>query len=362
MLSRVKKVLKRVGRKADAIVVANGVEPHIDLSFFYLTGLDHGLFEGSVAVAKPDGLTIITSVLEEESARHAEADVLVFKSADERKRMLQNALKGCKKVGINPPEMTHKWYATIQGLAKRAKLVDVSEEIVAARLVKDEKEVELMREACAIASEAAEDIIEFIKPGVKEYELAAELSYMMQKSGASGTAFESIVAFGPMSAEPHYIAGAQKLKKGQFVLLDFGAQYRKYRSDITRTYVSGRATPKQRDMYQTVLGAQLASIKKVKAGLKGGGVHDASQKVIDRSKYKGRFTHSVGHSIGLSVHDGGRLHPTIDMRLHRGMIFTVEPGIYLPGYGGVRIEDDVLVTKSGCELLTDARKELIEIS
>ncbi|MEW5936854.1 MAG: Xaa-Pro peptidase family protein [Candidatus Thermoplasmatota archaeon] len=363
MRSRIRSIFRRLETEVDLVVVANGTYPHVDMCFYYATGLDHGLFEGSLALISPQGLEIITSLLEGESARHPEADVTVYKERKERAGILRERLSGCRRIGIDPPELTHKWYKELSAAApKGARLIDVSKALMAARLVKDRAEVSRMRRACRIAAEAASEIIPELREGVREYEVSAGLTYLMQQRGASGPAFDTIVAFGKMSAEPHYVAGDAKLRRGEIVLLDFGALYRRYRSDITRTYIFGRATPKQKEMYELVLDAQTAALRRMKPGVKGGDVHRAAERRISRSRFKGRFTHAVGHSIGLATHDGSGLHPSIPLTLEPGMIFTVEPGVYLPGYGGVRIEDDVLITKDGCEVLTPAPKELIEVS
>jgi len=141
-------------------------------------------------------------------------------------------------------------------------------------------------------------------------------------------------------------------------LFDFGALYKRYVSDITRTYVVGDIEEKQRRMYETVLEAQEAALDMIEAGIKGEDVHNAAAEVIDSTEFEGKFMHGLGHSIGLSVHDGSGLSPSVDITLEPGMVFTVEPGIYLPGYGGVRIEDDIVVKEEGYEMLTSADKEL----
>ncbi|MFH0815211.1 MAG: Xaa-Pro peptidase family protein [Methanobacteriota archaeon] len=362
MKQRVKGVFGHSKGKAEAIVLLNSVDPHLDMSFFYATGAENGLFEGSAAVLYPDGnCTLICSELEHESASQTDCDIVTCAKKEEFVASLRKALKGCKVVGFNPPETTHKAYLTIKECAGKSKLVDASEALVSARLVKDASEIELMREACSIASEAAVEVQDCIKAGVREYHIAAELCYIMQKKGAIGPAFETIVGSGPNSAEPHYHAGARKINKGDFVLLDFGALYKRYRSDITRTYFLGKADARKREMYKVVLEAQRRALAAIKPGAKGGLAHLAAAKYIDSTEYKGKFIHGVGHSLGLATHDGSGLNPRIDVTLKPGMVFTVEPGVYVPGYGGVRIEDDIVVTKRGCELLTSAPKELTEL-
>ncbi len=346
----------------DAVLLINGAEPYLDMGFFYVSGLDKGLFEGSMAILYPDNsLEVVTSLLEAESAKKGDFPLTVFKSKSERKDVFKEKLSGFKKVGINSGALLHKNYLELKELMPEIEFVDVSENVNKARMIKDDEEIETLRKACGIVSEVAEKIVDFIKEGVKEYEVAAELSYMMQKKGATGPSFDTISSFGKNTAEPHYTAGDTVLKKGDFVLLDFGAKYHRYCSDITRTYVCGNASDKQKDMYETVLKAQLLALDMIEPGVNGKDVHDAVSDFFEGTKYKGSFTHSTGHSIGLSTHDNTALTKGVDVILEENMVFTVEPGLYIPGYGGVRIEDDVRVTSDGVEVLTPATKEIVEL-
>jgi Xaa-Pro dipeptidase len=230
-----------------------------------------------------------------------------------------------------------------------------------ARLVKDAQEIDLIQRACDIASRAFEDTLPFIRSGVTEAEVASELVYRMQKNGATAASFRTIVGSGPNGAEPHYTAGPRKLERGDMIVIDFGAQYRMYCSDITRTVVVGKASAEQRRMHETVARAQAAALAKMRSGARGKSVDAAARSLIDRTKYKGRFIHGLGHSIGLAVHDGGALNASSDIVLRPNMVFTDEPGVYVPGYGGVRIEDDVLITKGAPRYLSTAPRELLEL-
>src|SRR5256886_6266494 len=230
-----------------------------------------------------------------------------------------------------------------------------------ARLVKDAQEVDLIQRACDIASRAFEETLSFIQSGVTEAEVASELVYRMQKNGATAPSFRTIVGSGPNGAEPHYTAGPRKIERGDMIVIDFGAQYHMYCSDITRTVVVGKASEEQRRMHETVARAQAAALAKMKPGSKGKSVDAAARNLIDRSKYKGRFIHGLGHSIGLAVHDGGALNASSDLVLRPNMVFTDEPGVYLPGFGGVRIEDDVLITNKGPRYMIAAPRGLLEL-
>jgi len=183
----------------------------------------------------------------------------------------------------------------------------------------------------------------------------------MMRMGASGPSFPTNASFGPGTAEPHYSPGAVKLKRGQLALFDFGALYRRYVSDLTRTFVCGRPSSAQKELHDVVLRAQTASIEAIHAGVHGKDVDMAGRGIIDSSRFKGKFTHSTGHGLGMSVHDPGSISSQRDMVLKEGMVLTVEPGAYVRNFGGVRIEDDILVTKKGCKILTSSSRDLISL-
>ncbi len=358
MRSRIENIFERTEEDVDAIVIYNSVKPHIDKTFFYATGLMEGVFEGCALILYPDlSSEMLVSKLEADSAKKADVPMDVMESREEIEDWLEDNLGDMDKIGINGSELTYKGFERIKG-STDAEIVDVSDAIVEARNRKDQKEVDLLDTAGDIASRVAEEITDVIEVGMKEYEIAAELSYMMKKKGATGDAFEIISSTGPNTAEPHYTSGDRKVEKGDFVLLDFGALYKQYRSDITRTYFAGEASDKQKKMYRTVLEAQRAALETIEPGVEGKDVHNAAQDVIDGTEFEGKFIHGLGHSIGLSTHDGSGLSPNVEVTLEPGMVFTVEPGIYISDYGGVRIEDDIVVTEDGFRLLTDADKEM----
>lgn len=339
----------------DTIVLINSREPHIDMSFFYVTGLSSGLFEGCVAIVYPDHLEVISSALEEQSARKGDFEVSVFKTKEEGENLLHEKLKNVSKIGINADELTYSSFLKLKK-ASQAEFIDVSQAIQKARLIKDANELQKIKKACDITSRVADEIPTLVKEGMTELELSAELNYSMQKKGAPRPAFPTLVCFGKNASEPHHSSGETKLKEGDFVLVDMGAEYKRYVSDITRTYVFGEAEPEQKKMYNAVLGAQSIAFDLMKEGVEGRTVHAKVKEYID-SVYEDRFIHGLGHSIGLTVHDGGRMGVDSELTLEEGMVFTVEPGVYIPGYGGVRIEDDVVVKKEGVEILTSANKE-----
>ncbi len=230
------------------------------------------------------------------------------------------------------------------------------------RQVKSPEELEKLRIAESIGDKAFTAILPKIKAGMTELELAAEIEYAMKKNGAEGFSFDTIVASGLNSAKPHHKPSTKKLEEGDFITMDFGCIYQGYCSDMTRTVVLGKASEEQKKVYQTVLAAQLTGLEKIKAGLLGSWVDEAARKVISDAGYGQYFGHSLGHSVGLYIHESPNLSPSEKTVLKPGMIETVEPGIYIEGFGGVRIEDMVIVTEDGCENLTHSPKELIEIA
>jgi Xaa-Pro dipeptidase len=363
MRERVRRIFRNVEDHVDLIVLMNSTDPHVDMSFFYATGLTDGLFEGcAVWLHQDGGAEIMTSALEEETAKRSGLPLHLFRHREEPAKLMRRLLDGHRRIGINASELTHEAFMRLRKLApKSAKFVDVSEAVTQARLVKDAEELENIQRACDIASKSFEETLRFVRPRVRESEIASELGYHMQKNGATGPAFRTIVGSGPNSAEPHYTAGPRRIQKGDLIVVDFGSVYHMYCSDITRTLVVGSPSEEQRRMYGTVARAQKAALAKMHPGAKGKAVDTAARTVIDSTKYKGRFIHGLGHSVGLAVHDGGGLFSTSELVLRPNMVMTDEPGVYISGFGGVRIEDDVVITPRGGRLMSTARRELIAV-
>lgn len=226
------------------------------------------------------------------------------------------------------------------------------------RRVKDPDEIRLIQEAVEIVDTTFERILSFLKPGLTEREIAIELDIQMLRLGAEAFGFESIVAAGPNSAFPHARPSDRPVQRGDFLTMDFGALRQGYNSDITRTVVIGEAGVKEREIYSAVLEAQLKAVAAVRAGIRGQEVDAVARESITAAGYGKQFSHNLGHSLGRSVHDGPALGRTVERELEVGMVVTVEPGIYVEGLGGVRIEDDVVVRANGCDILTKSPKEL----
>jgi Xaa-Pro dipeptidase len=353
--------------KPSAIILANGVEPHVDSSFFYITGFPYGLFEGAFLILRSGGrLSLITNALEEPIARaHAQKGLEIYVESDPKaiKTRLKKILRGdAKKIGINSSELSYRTFTQLRSmLGASSKFQDASRAFDEARLIKDSNEVALIQKACDIASKTYAKVPSMLKEGVTESMVAAKMAYEMQRLGGSGVSFETILAFGSNSAQPHYSAGETRLKRGQFVLSDYGTKYKRYCSDITRTLVFGNASKRQKRMYEVVKDALETATDFCTPEHAGDEVHGKVANLIDSTEFKGRFIHSTGHSLGLNVHDGAGLTLRNKNKLKPGMVVTVEPGIYIPGFGGVRIEDDILITKGKPRVLTSATRELIEV-
>ena len=267
-------------------------------------------------------------------------------------------LLGIRQIAFEADHVTH---SDAQELAEKVPVDWVSTTGLVSKLrwVKDEREIEHIAKAAAIADEALAEIMPMIKAGVTEREIALELEFAMKRRGSEGFAFNSIIASGPNGALPHAVPTDRRLVDGDFLVMDFGAVWQGYRSDMTRTLVIGTPTEKHREIYEITLEAQLAGLAAVAPGKTGAEVDQVSRDVITRAGYGDMFGHGLGHGVGLAIHEG----PTLSKRgqdpLAPGMVVTVEPGIYLPGWGGVRIEDLVVVTEDGCRILSSTTKEMI---
>lgn len=253
--------------------------------------------------------------------------------------------------------------AEFMGYEKKlnAKLVPASEKINGFRQVKEAYELDRMRKAQQITDAAFTEVLTRIHAGMTEKELAAELIYCLLKNGGEGLSFEPIVVSGPNTSLPHGVPGERRLRDGDFITMDFGVTYQGYCSDMTRTVALGYATEEMRRVYDTVLKAQLAGIAATCAGVRGRDVDGAARRVIEEAGYGPYFGHSYGHSIGMECHEMPPCSPSADAVMEENMVCSAEPGIYLPGKFGVRIEDVVVFKADGCENLTHSPKNLIII-
>ncbi|WP_316569640.1 aminopeptidase P family protein [Neobacillus sp. YIM B06451] len=265
---------------------------------------------------------------------------------------------GITKLGFEQNHVTYAMYKSYEKVYE-GELVPVDGAIEKLRLIKTDAEIKILKEAAGIADAAFTHILEFIRPGKTELEVSNELEFFMRKAGASSSSFDIIVASGHRSALPHGVASDKVIEAGDFVTLDYGAYYKGYVSDITRTVSVGTADQKLRDIYDIVLEAQLRGMAGIKPGMTGKEADALTRNLISERGYGEYFGHSTGHGIGLEVHEGPSLSRISETILEPGMVVTVEPGIYIPGLGGVRIEDDTVITLDHNESLTHSTKELI---
>ena len=225
--------------------------------------------------------------------------------------------------------------------------------------IKDDKEIELIRSAASISDKVFKKLLTLVRPGVRECDIAAEISYLHRKYGAECDAFDPIVASGERGALPHARASEKKIRCGECVVIDFGCRYRGYHCDITRTLAVGSPSAEMKKVYQIVLDAQRKAIEAVHCGVAARSIDAIARNHIRQNNYGRYFIHSLGHGLGIHVHDPLRISAISNAVLKTGNVVTIEPGIYIPGRGGVRIEDDIVVRENGCDILTKSSKELI---
>jgi Xaa-Pro aminopeptidase len=262
-----------------------------------------------------------------------------------------------KRIGFEAEHTSVAAWEEIQKLlGSDAKTVALRQAVESLRLIKDEDELIVLREAVRIADEALAEVLEILRPGLSEREVAAALETGMRSRGASGLSFDTIVASGGRGALPHGVASDKILEHGDMVTIDMGARTNDYCSDMTRTVCLGRANDEQKRIYETTYRAQVAACEALKPGLSCKAADAVARKIIDSAGYKGAFGHGLGHGVGIDIHEAPRLAKMGKGHLAAGMVVTCEPGIYIPEIGGVRIEDMLLITESGAEILTKTPK------
>lgn len=342
-------------RGADAVVVGKAA----NLQYFSGFRGDDAL----LLVSCRDALLVTDARYTEQAA----AEAPLYEIVEQKKGLLPRAAEcilahGWKRLAFEGSAMSYSDYAKLGALLSGGAALELPVDLSALRVIKDAEEIACIRKAAQIADAAFSDILAFLRPGISEQAVAARLESTMRSLGSERPAFPTIVASGVRGSLPHGTATEKLIVAGEFVTMDYGAVYRGYCSDMTRTVCVGRASGAQRALYETVRSAQALGVSLVKPGASGKGVDAAVRAALSDAGYGARFGHGLGHSLGLEIHEEPRLSPSsVCERLEPGMIVTVEPGVYLPGEGGLRIEDTVLVTETGGEPLTASSKELIEL-
>ncbi|MDC3413780.1 Xaa-Pro peptidase family protein [Aquibacillus sp. 3ASR75-11] len=333
---------------------------------FYLTGfycVPHERLLGLLVFPNQEPI-LVCPKMETNTARNSgwKYGIVDFSDTDNPWELIQKKLDqtnlSFKKMAVEENHLILSRYYNLKDLFQEAKIENIEPELQQMRLTKDESEIEIMREAARLADLGIEAGVKAVAVGVTELEVLSSIESEMKKNGVHKFSFDPIVLFGQKSADPHGVPGNQKLKKGNFVLFDIGVHYNGYCSDITRTFIFGEASQEQKEIYQTVLNAELAAINHCNVGNKVGELDTISRNYIEDKGYGPYFIHRLGHGLGIEVHEFPSLNNQNNQPLVEGMAFTIEPGIYIPEIGGVRIEDDIVITKDGVEVLTSYPKEL----
>ena len=349
---------------------------HLEHIAAHLDGLDAMLLTGEancyyaasfmgegIALVTRRGSWYFTDSRYTEAAGMAIGDAAVIREVSREKpfsALINEALaaSGAEKVGFEDQRMTVAEHA-VYSEKLHCTLTPASALMTELRGSKDEEELSCMTAAQRIAEGALAQILKEIRPGMTEKEIAARLNYLMVSAGAEKTSFDTIVASGPNGSMPHAVPGMRKVREGDFITMDFGCVYKGYCSDMTRTVALGQPSDEMRNVYDIVLQAQLAGIAAARAGVTGAAIDGAARKVIQDAGYGSYFGHSFGHSLGIDIHEAPNAAPGNDKPMPDGAVISAEPGIYLPGRFGVRIEDVMILRPDGAQVITKAPKALL---
>lgn len=328
---------------------------------FYLTGFKSSY--GFLVVTRTGARLYLDSrYYEAGKAMVKDAEVKKFSTSSEFRSSISSYLnkKNIKRLGFEEERLVFSMFKMYSDLFKSVELVPAEVLIQKLRITKESFEIKMIEKAVEISGKAFNHILNFIKPGMMEKDLEAELEYTIKRYGGEAASFDIIFLGGPKSSMPHGVPGKNKIRDKDIVLIDFGVRYRGYISDITRTFFIGTPDKKLKKIYNIVLKAQKAAVKAAKPGLTCNDLDKVARDIISKARYGKYFGHGLGHGIGLEVHEPPRVSRGITEPLKRGMTITIEPGIYIPGLGGVRIEDDIKITSRGARNLSESiPKELI---
>ena len=320
----------------------------------YLSGFDG---EGLALITKKDNI-LITDARYTEQAQKESPDFKIITEKLKQKNARIEALnkiikkKNLKKIAFESSHLSYNDFKKYSDSFESVEFVPFENIIEQMRMIKGKEEIIKIKKASQIATEALKEVLEMIKPGIRELDIANELSYTMRKKGAHKEAFDIIVVSGERSSLIHGKPSEKKFAEGELIIIDMGANYQNYNSDITRTIVLGKENEKQKEMFSIILEAQEKALEFLKPGLKCSEVDFVARDLIEEKGYGKYFGHELGHGVGLDIHELPRVSFSDETVLLPGMVITIEPGIYLPETGGVRIEDSVLITEEGYETLT----------
>ena len=353
MNKRVQAFLDKMQEKELDGIIINNLK-----NVYYLTGFWGS--NGTVFISR-DRQILVTDARYIIAAKQEVTGFEIFAERDELATIAKIAKDmDLSQIGFED-EISVSYYHRMQTAFEGMELLPQSQFVEALRMIKDETEIATIRKACSISDQAFHDALEFIKPGKTEIEIANFLDFRMRELGAAGLSFDTILASGINSSKPHAHPMHKPVELGEAITMDFGCLYEHYVSDMTRTVYLGHVSDEQAEIYNTVLKANQALIDQAKAGLGFRDFDKIPRDIIVEAGYGQYFTHGIGHGIGLDIHEEPYFSQTSTEVIKSGMVLTDEPGIYIEGKYGVRIEDDILITDTGCELLTLAPKELIVI-
>ncbi|WP_193777125.1 Xaa-Pro dipeptidase PepQ [Thermococcus gammatolerans] len=350
MQMRIERLREFIAEKElDGVIITH--RPNI----YYFTG-SAPVLGGYLIITADDALFLVPQLEYEEARETSRVPVEAFKRGPELFERLKSFR--LKKLGIEGRTA----YSTVQSYREKLgveEFVTVDDVIKELRMIKTKEELEVIQAACEIADQAMLTAIEEISEGKREREIAAKMEYVMKMKGAEKPAFDTIIASGWRSALPHGVASDKRIERGELVVIDEGALYNHYNSDTTRTIVVGSPNEKQKDIYQAVLEAQKKGVEMARPGITAKELDTIVRDVIKEYGYGDYFIHSTGHGVGLEIHEWPGVNQSDETVLKPGMVITVEPGIYIPKFGGVRIEDTIVITENGARRLTKTERELI---
>lgn len=354
-MKNIEKYLSLLGQQVDGLLLTS--------RFSRMYGAEHDIAEGIAIVTKAGCRYFTDSRYIEDAQNHITGfDVIMMDAAHPYSQLLNEAIAafGVKTLGYEESYMS---VAEFNGFQEKlnAQLIPYNEKIHNFRAVKEDWELDRMRKAQEITDRSFAEVLGKIRVGMTEKELTAELIYCLLKNGADGMAFDPIVVAGPNTSMPHGVPGDRPIEAGDFLTMDFGALYRGYCADMTRTVAVGYATEEMQKVYETVLQAQNAAIAFSKAGVKGKEIDAVARNIIADAGYGKYFGHGYGHCIGMECHEAPNCNPREERTMEANMVSSAEPGIYLPGKFGVRIEDLIVFTADGCENITKSPKNLLII-
>lgn len=359
-MQRIQKLQQYLSNIAcDALIIEDTI------NLYYLTGMS--LSSGQLLVALDKAVLIVDGRYFEQCRRQSAIPVkLATSDGSTLTELLKHEFSSIKTLGFTSELIHYRRYQAlkkmVEGLETSVSLLPLEQPLARLRSIKDAQEIALLKSAAELGSAGFDFICSKLQEGISEIELAIELEIFWKKRGSKGVAFDPIIAFGANSSMPHYRAGQATLKKNDTVLIDIGVNLEHYHSDMTRVLFVGTPHPKILEIYRIVFHAHKAAVEKCRPGIKLGELDQTARSIILEHGYGDYFPHSLGHGVGLEIHEWPLIRNTVpykDVELQEGMVITIEPGIYLPELGGVRLEDTIVITKEGYESLTSLYTPLV---